>query len=257
MSTTRFIGREYVLIDNPATHLARYREGAKEVAPVTTHIGMLLYPRLTQLDLTAPFELFHRVPDSQVHLLWKDRAPVVADSGLGLLPTTTLSAAPPLDVVFVPGGSGVDEVLADAAVLDFLGTQGARARYVTSVCTGALVLGAAGLLRGFRAATHWAYMDLLPIVGAIPTPERVVVDRNRITAGGVTAGVDFGLRILAELAGERFAKSAQLAIEYDPAPPFRSGHPREAERAIVEEVERGYAKRVSARAAELRRRMTT
>jgi cyclohexyl-isocyanide hydratase len=220
---------------------------------MTTHIGMLLYPRLTQLDLTGPFELFHRVPDAKVHLLWKDMAPVHADSGLGLLPTTMLADVPPLDVVFVPGGAGIDELLVDREVLDFLATQAARARYVTSVCTGALVLGAAGLLRGYRATTHWAYMDLLPIVGAIPTSERVVIDRNRVTAGGVTAGIDFGLTVLAELAGEAFAKSTQLAIEYDPAPPFHSGHPRVAEPAILESVKRAFSKRVQARGAALRK----
>jgi cyclohexyl-isocyanide hydratase len=214
---------------------------------------MLLYPRLTQLDLTGPFEVLHRVPGAQVHLVWKDTAPVHADSGLGLIPTTSFDACPELDLVFVPGGSGVDELLADQQVLDFLRAQGGRSRYVTSVCTGALVLGAAGLLRGYRAATHWAYMDLLPLVGAIPTDERVVVDRNRITAGGVTAGIDFGLRILADLAGEAFAKVTQLAIEYDPAPPFRSGHPRTAEPETVERVKAAYAKRLAARGNELRR----
>jgi cyclohexyl-isocyanide hydratase len=216
---------------------------------------MLLYPRLTQLDLTGPFELFHRVPGAKVHLVWKDTAPVCADSGLRLVPTTAFAACPALDLVFVPGGSGVDEVLADGEVLDFLRTQGRGARYVTSVCTGALVLGAAGLLRGYRAATHWAYMDLLPLVGAVPTHERVVIDRNRITAGGVTAGIDFGLRIVAELAGEDFAKNTQLAIEYDPAPPFRSGHPRTAEPTIVESVTSAFSKRVASRSDALRRIM--
>jgi cyclohexyl-isocyanide hydratase len=214
---------------------------------------MLLYPRLTQLDLTGPFELLHRVPGAKVHLVWKSTAPVRADSGLELVPTTAFAACPPLDLVFVPGGSGVDEVLADGEVIDFLRTKGEGARYVTSVCTGALILGVAGLLAGYRAATHWAYMDLLPLVGAIPTYERVVVDRNRITAGGVTAGIDFGLRIVAELAGEDFAKSTQLAIEYDPGPPFRSGHPRTADPAIVEGVKSAFAQRIAARTEALRR----
>ncbi|MGH7435792.1 MAG: DJ-1/PfpI family protein, partial [Polyangiaceae bacterium] len=125
--------------------------------------------------------------------------------------------------------------------------------FVTSVCTGSLLLGAAGLLRGYRAATHWAYMELLPSVGAIPVDERVVVDRNRITAGGVTSGIDFGLRILAELAGEETAKRVQLALEYDPAPPFRSGHPRVAEPAVVEAVKRAFAERLEKRSAQLAR----
>jgi len=219
----------------------------KEVT-MTIHIGMLLYPGLTQLDLTAPFELFCRIPDAKVHLAWKDTKPVFADSGLGLLPTTALADMPQVDLLFVPGGSGQVAVLTDGEVLGFLREQGARARYVTSVCTGALVLGAAGLLRGYRAATHWAYMGLLPSVGAIPVDERVVVDRNRITAGGVTAGIDFGLRIVAEIAGEPAAKRAQLILEYEPSPPFRSGHPRIAEPAIVEAVKRGISESVATRA---------
>ncbi len=214
---------------------------------MTTHIGMLLYPGLTQLDLTGPFELFHRIHEAQVHLIWKDKKPVFADSGLGLLPTATLADAPQLDVLFVPGGGGQVGLLNDSQVLEFLRDQGARAKYVTSVCTGALLLGAAGLLRGYRAATHWAYLDLLPSVGAIAVNERVVVDRNRITAGGVTAGIDFGLRIFAQLAGEDAAKRAQLMIEYDPAPPFRSGHPRDADRELVEAVRRAVSESVHKR----------
>lgn len=214
---------------------------------MTTHFGMLLYPGLTQLDLTGPFELFHRVPDAKVHLLWKEVTPVFADSGLGLLPTTALRESPAIDVLFVPGGRGQGALMKDPEVLRFLREQGERARYVTSVCTGALLLGAAGLLRGYRAATHWAYMDLLPSVGATPVHERVVVDRNRITAGGVTAGIDFGLRLVAELVGENAARRAQLMIEYDPAPPFESGHPRVADPALVESVRKAFAEAVASR----------
>jgi cyclohexyl-isocyanide hydratase len=203
---------------------------------MTLHLGMLLYPGLTQLDLTAPFEVLHRLPDSQVHLLWKDLAPVRADSGLGLSPSTTFDQCPPLDVLFVPGGSGQAAVMNDATVLGFLRQHGARARYVTSVCTGSLILGAAGLLEGYAATSHWAFVELLPRYGARPAPGRVVVDRNRITAGGVTAGIDFGLRLFAELAGEPFAKAIQLGLEYDPEPPFPSGHPSVAEPAIIEAV---------------------
>ena len=220
---------------------------------MTTHIGMLLYPGLTQLDLTGPFELFHHLPNAKVHLVWKDVKPVFADSGLGLLPTTTFAEVPTIDVLFVPGGAGQIELTHDAEVLDFLRAHGARAQFVTSVCTGAFLLGAAGLLRGYRATTHWASMDLLPLVGAIPVHERVVVDRNRITAGGITAGIDFGLRMIAELAGDDAAKRAQLRLEYDPAPPFQSGHPRVAEPAIVEAVKSGFSERIERRAAELRR----
>jgi cyclohexyl-isocyanide hydratase len=203
---------------------------------MTTHVGMLLYPGLTQLDLTGPFEVLNAVPDTAVHLVWKTLEPVFADSKLGLLPTVTLDDCPKLDVVLVPGGRGQMELMRDRAVLDFLRSHGRDARYVTSVCTGALVLGAAGLLEGYEAATHWAFMDLLPLFGARPVRRRVVVDRNRITGGGVTAGIDFALRLAAELAGEPVAKQIQLGIEYDPDPPFRSGHPDVADPAIVDAV---------------------
>jgi cyclohexyl-isocyanide hydratase len=213
------------------------------------HIGMLLYPGLTQLDLTAPFELMHRIPEARVHLVWKDTQPVRADSGLAILPTMTLADCPPLDVVFVPGGVGQLALMADEVVLGFLREHGRAARYVTSVCTGALLLGAAGLLDGYAATTHWAFVDLLPRFGARPAPGRVVVDRNRITAGGVTAGLDFGLRVAAELAGERRAKLIQLAIEYDPEPPFRGGHPSVAEPELVAELRAQLAPLVEARGA--------
>jgi cyclohexyl-isocyanide hydratase len=200
---------------------------------MTLHIGMLLFPRMTQLDLTGPFEVMHRIPGAEVHLVWKDLEPVRADSGLRVTPTTRLSDCPPLDVVFAPGGGGQMDLMTDDLVLDFLARNGASAKWVTSVCTGALLLGAAGLLRGYDATTHWAYTDVLPIFGARFVHKRVVVDRNRITAGGVTAGVDFGLRIVAEIAGEETAKSIQLGLEYDPEPPFRSGHPDVADAALV------------------------
>jgi cyclohexyl-isocyanide hydratase len=206
---------------------------------MTLQIGMLLYPGLTQLDLTGPFEVLHRLPDSQVHLVWKDTRPVRSDSGLGLVPTTAFADCPPLDIVFVPGGNGQIAVMTDPVVLDFLRSHGRTARYVTSVCTGALILGAAGLLDGYDAATHWAFVELLPGFGARHAPGRVVVDRNRITGGGVTAGIDFALRLVAEIAGEDLARAIQLGLEYDPAPPFRSGHPDVADPALVAQM-RGY-----------------
>jgi cyclohexyl-isocyanide hydratase len=224
---------------------------------MTTHIAMLLYPGLTQLDLTAPFEIFHRMPDTKVHLVWKDTKPVFADSGLGLLPTATLDDAPPADVLFVPGGYGQIDLIGDEEVVDFLRRQGAQARLVTSVCTGSLLLGAAGLLRGYQAATHWAYMDLLPIVGATPVHSRVVVDRNRITGGGVTAGIDFALTIVGQMAGPEYARRIQLMIEYDPAPPFQSGHPRVADPATVHSVKHVLAAIHQRRLAELDRVMNS
>jgi len=203
---------------------------------MTLHIGMLLFPRLTQLDLTGPFEVLHRIPDAKVHLLWETTDPIVADSGLGLVPSMAFADCPPLDVVFVPGGIGQVALMTDDVVLGFLRHHGRTARYVTSVCTGALLLGAAGLLDGYEAATHWAFMDLLPAFGARPVERRVVVDRNRITGGGVTAGIDFGLRLCSELAGDEVARAIQLGLEYDPEPPFRSGHPRVADPVLVAAV---------------------
>ncbi len=210
-------------------------------------IGMLLFPDLTQLDLTGPFEMLHRVPDTRVHLLWKDTRPVRATSGLTLHPTTALADSPPLDVLFVPGGFSQALLAKDEEVLGFLRAQGARARYVTSVCTGALLLGAAGLLDGYDATTHWAYVDRLPSFGARYRKGRVVIDRNRITGGGVTAGIDFGLHLAAELAGETVARSIQLGIEYDPAPPYDCGHPDKADPAMVAAIRQ----RLAAREAEL------
>jgi cyclohexyl-isocyanide hydratase len=200
------------------------------------HIGMLLFPGLTQLDLTGPFEVLHRVPGAEVHLLWKTLDPVAADSKMRFLPDTTLAACPPLDVLFVPGGAGQNALMQDREALEFLAAQGRAARYVTSVCTGSLLLGAAGLLDGYEAATHWAYMELLPLFGARPVRKRVVIDRNRITGGGVTAGIDFGLRLAAELASEGFAKGVQLALEYDPEPPFHCGNPASADPEILAAV---------------------
>jgi cyclohexyl-isocyanide hydratase len=203
-------------------------------------IGMLLFPELTQLDLTGPYEFLHRIPDSETHLLWKDVNPIRAQGGLTMVPSTTLRECAALDIVFVPGGFGNVPLLNDDEVLSFLARQGKGARYVTSVCTGALVLGAAGLLDGYDAATHWAYMDLLPAFGARPVNRRVVVDRNRVTAGGVTSGIDFGLRLVAEICGEPLARGMQLGLEYNPDPPFQSGHPDVADPAIVARVRARY-----------------
>jgi cyclohexyl-isocyanide hydratase len=208
---------------------------------VTIHVGMLLFPALTQLDLTAPFEVLHRLPDAEIHLVWKDKGLVASTGGISIAPTTTLAECPKLDVLFVPGGRGQIALTNDDEVLSFLAKQGATAKYVTSVCTGSLLLGAAGLLDGYDATTHWAYMDFLTVFGARPVKKRVVVDRNRITAGGVTSGIDFALRLSAELAGEDHARSVQLGLEYDPAPPFDSGHPDRADPAIVGRMRASYA----------------
>jgi len=191
-------------------------------------IGLLIFPRMTQLDMTGPFEVFARIPNAKVHLVWKRIEPVQSDTGLMILPTTTLDDCPKLDVICVPGGPGQIDLMEDAEVIEFVRHQGEQAQYVTSVCTGALVLGAAGLLRGYKAATHWASMDNLEHFGAQAVATRVCTDRNRITGGGVTAGIDFGLVVASILANRATAEKIQLSMEYNPAPPFDSGSPENA-----------------------------
>ena len=195
---------------------------------MTIEIGFLVFPRVQQLDLTGPYEVLAMVPGARVHLVAKTPEPVATATGLVLTPTVSFAECPALDVVCVPGGSGVNPLMEDAETLGFLRRQAEGARYITSVCTGALVLGAAGLLRGKRATTHWAAHDLLAALGAIPTQGRVVRDGNLITGGGVTAGIDFGLALAAELADEATAKAIQLHLEYAPAPPFDAGRPETA-----------------------------
>ncbi|HVH02504.1 MAG TPA: DJ-1/PfpI family protein [Amaricoccus sp.] len=196
-------------------------------------IGLVLFPRLTQLDLTGPFETLARVPGATVHLAWKTLEPVTSDVGLRLLPSVTFADCPDLDVICVPGGPGVNDMLEDEEALAFVRRQGEQAGWVTSVCSGALVLGAAGLLQGFNATTHWASMEFLPAFGATPVRVRCCVDRNRITGGGVTAGIDFGLHLAAILSDRPTAEGMQLYMEYDPAPPFRAGHPGLADPEVV------------------------
>ena len=191
-------------------------------------IGILLYPNVTQLDATGPAQVLSRVPGATMHMIWKTRDPIPTDAGFSIVPNTTFADCPKLDLICVPGGGGQVALMTDPETLAFLRTQAATARYVASVCTGSLVLGAAGLLKGYRSACHWAWRDMLKDFGAIAVAERVVRDRNRISGGGVTAGIDFGLTVAAELAGEEVAKSIQLVLEYDPQPPFDSGSPEKA-----------------------------
>lgn len=194
----------------------------------TIHIGILLFPEVTQLDATGPAQVLCRVPGAKLHMIWKTKDPVPTDAGFSIVPTTSFADCPQLDVICVPGGGGQVALMTDEETLAFLRRQAGKARYVTSVCTGSLVLGAAGLLKGYRSACHWSSREYLPAFGAIPVAERVVRDRNRISGGGVTAGIDFGLTLAAELAGEEVAKSIQLTLEYDPKPPFDSGSPEKA-----------------------------
>ncbi len=196
-------------------------------------VGMLVFPGLTMLDLIGPHTVL--TGPTETILISKNTDPFLTDTGVEMRAAVSLEDAPKeLDVLFVPGGPGQVQVMADRAYLDFLADRGARAKYVTSVCTGSIILGAAGLLIGYRAASHWAARPLLRLFGAEPVAERVVRDRNRITGGGVTAGIDFGLTLLAELFDDDIAKIVQLGMEYDPKPPFDAGSPERAGDAIIE-----------------------
>ena len=200
--------------------------------PSTLTVGMLLFDGLTQLDLTGPYEVLARMPGTRVILVAPTHAPVRSEWGLTITPDATLASAPPLDVVCVPGGWGVDAYLTNDELLDFLRARSESARFTISICSGALLLGAAGLLRGYRATTHWLSLDLLPLLGATAVHERVVRDRDRITSAGVTAGIDMSLTLAAEMFGATVAQSIQLAIEYDPSPPFDSGSPDTAPESV-------------------------
>ncbi|KVG75833.1 DJ-1/PfpI family protein [Burkholderia ubonensis] len=203
---------------------------------MTLHIGFLVFPGVQQLDLTGPHDVLASLPDAAAHLVWKTREPVASSSGLALTPGHTFADCPPLDVICIPGGTGITDLLSDRETIDFVRERSAAARYVTSVCTGALLLGAAGLLRGRRATTHWAFHALLEPLGAVPVRERVVRDGNLFTGGGVTAGIDFALTIAAELAGDDEAQAIQLELEYAPAPPFDAGSPDTAPAGVVTRV---------------------
>lgn len=191
-------------------------------------IGFVLFPGVTQLDFTGPLQALCRIPDAEIIIAAKTMEPVESDSTLKLCPTHDFATCPPLDVICVPGGFGVAPAIEDGSVIDFIKAQAAGAKYITSVCTGAFLLGAAGLLQGRKATTHWGYTGLLPLVGATYEKARVVRDRNVFTGGGVTAGIDFAFTLIAEICGDGIAKAIQLAIEYDPSPPFKSGHPDHA-----------------------------
>lgn len=213
--------------------------------PVPLQIGMLLYPGLTLLDLIGPQAVLGL--HGQTHLASKTLDPVLSDTGVAIVPTTTLADCPlQLDVLFVPGGMDTASVMEDAASLRFLADRAPHARYVTSVCSGSLVLAAAGLLDGYRATTHWSAYDVLAAYGIDVSDERVVIDRNRITGGGVTAGIDFGLTLLAQLRGDQVAQMTQLLLEYTPAPPFDAGSPKRASPEIVA-LATGFTAEINAR----------
>ena len=205
-------------------------------------IGMLLFPRLTQLDMTGPYEVLARLPDTVVDLVARTLDPVTTDRGMQIVPSVTYETCPPLDIIMVPGGPGQQDLMEDEAALSFLRKQAAQAKYVTSVCTGSLVLAAAGLLKGKRATSHWAAVEHLPLLGAIPVREQVVVDGNIVTGAGVTSGIDFALKLAAILDGEKVAREIQLQIECEPEPPFDSGSPERASPETLATVKARLAK---------------
>ena len=207
-----------------------------QARPRRLTVGIVLYPGVTQLDFTGPYEVFSRMPGTTVSLIAQTPDPVRSEWGLTFTPDAIFADSDRQDIICVPGGWGVNKQLENAEMLAFLRSHEGHARYITSVCSGALILGAAGLLRGYRATTHWMSLDLLRAFGAEPVDERVVVDRDRITGGGVTAGIDFGLVVAAEILGAEVAQEIQLAIEYRPAPPYQSGGPSTAPASVRDAV---------------------
>lgn len=198
-----------------------------DLSPI--RVAFLLFPNVTQLDLTGPAQVLSRLGNATIDLVARDPSPVPTDAGFALLPTATFEDAAQPDILCIPGGFGVNDAMETAPTLAWVEQAAAGATWVTSVCTGSLLLGAAGLLRGYRATTHWASHHHLAAFGAIPVKERVVIDRNRATGGGVTAGIDFGLALTAAIRGEAHARLVQLSLEYDPSPPFDSGSPERAD----------------------------
>lgn len=216
-------------------------------------IAFLLFPNLTQLDLTGPAQVLSRLGGgATLDLVWKTRDPVPTDAGFSIVPTATFDDVAQADILCVPGGMGVNTVIADDEAMAWVAAIGAGATWVTSVCTGSLILGAAGLLRGYRATSHWASRDSLALFGATPVAERVVIDRNRVSGGGVTAGIDFALTLMALIRGEEQARLVQLSLEYDPAPPFDAGSPERAGAAAVAGYQARVEKLAPGRDADLR-----
>ncbi|NTJ45325.1 DJ-1/PfpI family protein [Agrobacterium larrymoorei] len=220
------------VLKQPGSKWPTLNVGPAQTGQPPMECAMLLFPGFTALDLIGPQTVL--CGPMTTHLVAKNMDPVISDTGITIFPTATFDEVPrDLDVLFVPGGPGQVDVFSDDETLSFLADRGARARWVTAVCTGSLMLGAAGLLDGYKATTHWAAKGLLPLFGAEPVDGRVAIDRNRITGGGVTAGIDFGLTILDTIYGEKIARAAQLLMEYDPAPPFDAGNPAGAGDDIV------------------------
>ena len=222
--------------------MAEHMRKMMALPPDAPKVAMLVYPNMVALDLIGPMTVLN-ILRCDVQLVWKDRRPVATDVGIPIAPTQTFAdVARNLDVLFVPGGiMGTVDCMNDPAVCAFLADSGSRARWVTGVCTGTLVLAAAGLLKGYDATAHWAVADLLPLMGARHVDQRVVHDRNRLTGGGVTAGIDFGLTLASLLKDEEAARRVELIIEYAPEPPFKNGTPAEAGPERVASARRGRA----------------
>lgn len=218
--------------------------------PDPFHIVFPIFPDITQLDFAGPAQFLSRLPGAVLHVAAATADPVPTDCGFAIQPTCGFADCPQAGLICVPGGAGVAPAIRDGAVVDFTRRQAAGAQWVTSVCTGAFILGAAGLLKGRPATTHWAYVHLLEKVGARYRPGRVVMDDRLITAGGVTSGIDFGLAVIARIAGETVAQSVQLALEYDPEPPFRGGHPDRADPATTAALKQRVYSAAAARMAE-------
>ncbi len=221
-----------------------------ELSPIS--VAFLVFPNVTQLDLTGPAQVLSRLGNVTLNLVWKDKEPVATDAGFPLLPTATFEEVASADILCVPGGLGTMEVMQDAEALDWLRKIAADADWVTSVCTGSLVLGAAGLLKGYKSACHWASVDQLEYFGATPVRERIVEDRNRFSGGGVTSGIDFALALAARIRGEDFARFIQLSIEYDPNPPFDAGSPEKVPPEILERYYKMIAAAVPDREAKVK-----
>ena len=210
-------------------------------------ILMLAYPGMTPLDLMGPLQVWNECPKSEIQIVWKNTQPITTDTPLAVVPTHDFDHAfTHPDILFVPGGSKATmDLMSDSETIAFLRSRGTTSKWITSVCTGALVLGAAGLLQGYKATTHWAAIEDLKQFGATPTAGRYVIDGNRATGGGVTAGIDFGLALVAEIEGEEMAKTIQLALEYSPMPPFMSGTPSEASDKIVKQVQEAFTAKIA------------
>ncbi|MBI0168142.1 DJ-1/PfpI family protein [Bartonella sp. M0280] len=204
---------------------------------MTIKAGFFIFDEMQLLDFAAPYDEFCSTPEIEVSLIGETLKPITTTSGLSFAPDHDISTILPLDVLCIPGGDGVNQFINNEPVLEFFRKEAKETRFVTSVCTGSLILGASGLLKGRKATTHWSAMEFLPLFGAIPVQERVVVDGHIITAGGITAGMDFGLVIIAKLLGQETAKKTQLLMQYDPEPPFDCGTPGKAPKALVKQLQ--------------------